>query len=382
MTAATAQAMSQTEAGEALRAAIQKVATGPEYSKDLPYEEARRVMAAILSGHADPVQAGVYLIALRMKRETDDENRASLQAILETTNQAEAAVDEVLDIADPYDGFTRGLPVSPFLPAVLAALGVPAFSHGLETVGPKYGITHRKVLRAAGVDVDRDPAEVAAQLADPDIGWGYVDQSRFCPPLHALLPLRERIVKRPVITTVEVLAHPIRGRHRTHFMTGYVHKPYPRIYAMLARHAGFDSLLLVRGVEGGVIPSLKQASVAWQYHGTEEEKPWEVAPRPLGIESDTRAVPLPREYQVATDPAAVGPGFDVDRAAQAAAEVGLAALDGAGGPARDALVYAGALALRHLGRYATSLEAAQAVRQVLASGEAKARFEAAPRISH
>jgi uroporphyrin-III C-methyltransferase/precorrin-2 dehydrogenase/sirohydrochlorin ferrochelatase len=35
-----------------------------------------------------------------------------------------------------------------------------------------------------------------------------------------------------------------------------VHKPYPRIYALLARHAGFDSALIVRGVEGSVIPLL------------------------------------------------------------------------------------------------------------------------------
>ncbi len=382
MTTETAGIPTEEAVRDTLRAAIQKVATGPEYSKDLPYEEATGVMRALLSGDADPVQAGVYLIALRMKRETDDENRGSLQAILEATDRAEAAVDELLDIADPYDGFTRGLPVSPFLPAVLAALGVPAFSHGLETVGPKYGITHRKVLRAAGVDVDRTPEQVAAQLADPDIGWGYVDQSRFCAPLYALLPLRQRIVKRPVLTTVEVLAHPIRARRKTHFMSGYVHKPYPRIYALLARHTGFDSMLLVRGVEGGIVPSLKQASVAWHYHAGGEERPWEVEPQPLGIESQTRAVPLPPRFQVPTAPDAIGPGFDVDEAAQAAAEAGLEALDGAGGPARDSLVYAGALALKHLGRYPTLLAAAQAVREVLASGAAKARFEAAPRSSH
>ena len=377
MTAAMAEAVTGVDAGGVLRAAIQKVATGPEYSKDLTFEEAREVMRAILSGHADPVQAGVYLIALRMKRETDEENLGTLQAILEATHTVTADVDEVVDIADPYDGYTRGLPVSPFLPAVLAAAGVPAFSHGLETVGPKYGITHRKVLRAAGIDVDRAPEAVAAQLADPHIGWGYVDQSRFCPPLHDLLPLRERIVKRPVLTTVEVLARPIQGRVRTHFVSGYVHKPYPRIYALLARHAGFDSMLLVRGVEGGVIPSLKQTSVAWIYRELGEEAPWEVEPGPLGIESETRAVPLPAAFQTTTPPEAIGPGFDVDRAAAAAAEQGLAALDGAGGPARDALVYAGALILTHLGRYPRLLEAAQAVRTVLASGAAKDRFEAA-----
>ena len=40
---------------------------------------------------------------------------------------------------------------------------------------------------------------------------------------------------------------------------------YPRIYALLARHAGFDSALLVRGVEGGVIPGLNQTGKVFRY---------------------------------------------------------------------------------------------------------------------
>eukprot|EP00494_Astrolonche_serrata_P017896 UN18086 len=58
------------DAQDNMRTCIQKVATGPEYSKDLSFEEARDAMATILDGSADPVQAAVYLIALRMKRET------------------------------------------------------------------------------------------------------------------------------------------------------------------------------------------------------------------------------------------------------------------------------------------------------------------------
>ncbi|MEA3410214.1 MAG: hypothetical protein U9R74_01590 [Pseudomonadota bacterium] len=66
-----------------INACIQKVATGPEYSKDIAFEEARDTMRLILGRRVDPVQAAVYLIALRMKRETDDENLGSLQAILD-----------------------------------------------------------------------------------------------------------------------------------------------------------------------------------------------------------------------------------------------------------------------------------------------------------
>ena len=114
-----------------MRSCIQKVATGPALSKDLSFEEAHAAMACILDKKVDAVQAGVFLIALRMKRETNDENKAILRAILDASDSVVAAVDEVVDVADPYDGFTRGLPMSPFLPAVLAACGVACISHGL-----------------------------------------------------------------------------------------------------------------------------------------------------------------------------------------------------------------------------------------------------------
>ena len=94
-----------------------------------------------------------------------------------------------------------------------------------------------------------------ARLADLDVGWAYCDQSVFNPRLHALAELRSLIVKRPALATVEVMAGPVRGRRRTHVVTGYVHKPYARIYMLLVRCAGFDSALIVRGVEGGIIPS-------------------------------------------------------------------------------------------------------------------------------
>jgi anthranilate phosphoribosyltransferase len=280
-------------------------------------------------------------------------------------------VEEVVDVADPYDGFNRSVPASPFLPAVLAALNVPAISHGLETVGPKFGVTHRQILRAAGAPVDLSLTAAAARLGDPEIGWAYVDQRIFCSKLHNLVELRTLIVKRPAITTVETLLGPIRGRRQTHLLTGYVHKPYPRIYALLARHSGFDSALIVRGVEGGVIPSLRQTGRCFYYHQQGPEQAIDIQPAALGIHQSLRAVPIPNEAAQDTEDPVL---LNNDAVARIAAEAGLAALSGEPGPTRDSLVYGAALCLRHLGRYDSLAVAADAVRVVLTSGAALLRF--------
>jgi len=362
----------------AMRSILQRIATGPELSKDISLEEARLGMSLVLEGKVDPVQAGIFLIALRMKRETDDENKGILDAIRDVTESATVSVDALVDIADPYDGFNRNLLVSPFLPSLLAALGVPAFSHGVAEVGPKYGATHSRVLAAAGVPVDGTPSEAADRITDPTIGWAYVDQRSFCPKLHQLTELRTLIVKRPTITTVEVLAGPLRARGTNHLLTGYVHKPYPRIYAMLARHAGFDSALLVRGIEGGVLPSLRQLGTFWHYHGGNAEQRLELQPAELGIQQEVRAVPLPEGlpgYSKKTD--GIGAKVDPAAVAKASAQAGYAALEGSPGPARDSLVYGAALCLWHLKKCASWRAAADKARETIDSGDALRRFRAA-----
>ena len=366
---------SQQQIDAFMRSAIGRVATGPEYSKDLSFEESRSVMNYILENVTDPVQAGIYLIALRMKRETDDENGGSLQAILDITDRVTAEVDTVVDIAEPYDGYMRGAPVSAFLPAVLSACNVPAMSHGLEEVGPKFGVTHRKVLRAAGIDVDLNTTQAVEKINNPEIGWAYVDQAQFCKPLHDLVPLRKRIIKRPVLTTVEVLAKPICGKLTTHLMTGYVHKPYPPVYERLAKLAGYDSAVLVRGVEGGVTPALNKPAKYFEYHGAQGElKEADIHAVDASIEQNVRCVPIP-DSLVQKD--VNGEDIvDVEELSKASAQAGLEALDGKQGPAKDCLTYSASIMLNHLGRADSLAHAADMVSKVIANGKAMKCFQA------
>ena len=361
----------------AMKASIGKVATGPEYSKDLSYEEAYTAMQYILDKDADPVQAAVFFIALRMKRETMDENKGILQAIIDGANRVTANVDELVDVADPYNGHNRSLPICAFIPPVLAACGLPAVSHGLKTINPKYGITSHKVLAAAGIDVNLSTAEAAKRIENSDIGWSYVDQKAYAPELEKLTGLRERIIKRQVLTTVEVLVGPVRAKKHTHLLTGYVHKAYPPVYAELARFAGFDSAMIVRGVEGGVIPSLQQIHKVYSYKNNGEEMPESFDPTSIGIEQSERAVPVPASLPKGDKTKCKE--FDVDAAAAATAEAGIAALKGNKGISYDSLVYSCAIVLAHTREYATGRAenlsaAADKVRKILDSGEAYERF--------
>jgi anthranilate phosphoribosyltransferase len=355
---------------------IQRVATGPQMSKSISYDEARAGMRLVLEELADPIQSAVFLIGLRVKRETDDENKGVLQGIRDNTKTVVADVDELVDIADPYNGYGRSLPSSPFLPVLLAEAGAPAVSHGIETVGPKFGVTHNQVLQAAGVSVELTGEEAGKQISNPEIGWAYVDQSSFCPSLFGLADFRKRIVKRAAISTAEVLTGPVRGRKKTHLLTGYVHNEYPPIYTMLARHSGFDSALLLRGTEGGVTPSLRKRGEFVRYWEQGEDTVVEADPAEIGIEQVNRLVPIPPALLPKKD-REFGPDENNAEIAKLAAKEGLAALEGKNSPTSDALLYSASLTLWHLGRYDSVPDAAFVVREILSSGTTVERFRRA-----
>lgn len=366
---------------------IARIATGPTLSKDLSRDQARDGMELILRGQVDPAQAAVFLVALRMKRETHDELCGVLDALRATAERARADVDELVDMAEPYNGYVRHLPAAPFVPAVLAACGVPCVLHGCREAGPKWGVSAHRILAAAGAAVDATPAQAAARVSAA--GWAYMDLPRFSPPLAALARLRSLIVKRPCLSLLEKLIAPVGPRDGggLHLWVGYAHREYPEILERLARDFGYASMLAVRGVEGGVTTSLagRVRGARFLGQGALEEVSID-ARAALGAALDQRAPALPAGEGLASGGEAEDRGEDaggppsaarLDGWARAAAAAGRAALDGEPGPTADMLVLAAAAMLWHLGKTRDLAEGAARARAALRDRTARERFEAA-----
>jgi len=357
-----------------LRGAIQKVATGPEFSKNISEDDSYHSMLNILEKDADSVQAAIYLIALRMKRETMEENIGSLKALIDKSNIITSSAEEIIDIAEPYNGFLRNTPTSAFLPAVFAASGLPCVTHGVENVGPKFGLTIKRILKTSGVNVEQDVYQAAESISNNEIGWAYVDQEKFCEPLYKLIDLRTRMVKRTILTTIEVLIGPIRGKNKTHLMTGYVHAAYPPVYSDLAKVSGFDSAILVKGVEGGVSPSLRGDGKVFYYVDNSEMQDIKFNAKEISIIQNMRAVPLPeleKVEEIKLDE--ISSDINVEDFSEKAADIGIKALNGEDGPAKDTLIYTGSIALSII-KQISFTDAAEQVKKAINSGKAKEFF--------
>jgi len=385
-----------------LKPVLQKIATGPHLSKDLSEQEAYDAMQSILRGEVHDVQSAIFFIALRMKRETADELVGVFRAILDDAPCVNIKAPSLVTLADQYAGYARGLPASPFIPAVLSALGVPSVTHSPTAMSPKYGLTPLSVLKAAGV-VPHSSLENATSTLEKNAGWVLMDQSVVTPALTTLNALRDLMVKRPFLSTIECCVQPFQAERTNTLVTGYVHKAYPPIYAMCADVANFSNAVFVRGVEGGVVPSLAQVSrfFPWQSDDRTRTQPSSsdhasgqpmntikvtpfddivlneepIDPKALRIEQSERTVPWP-DCDVS----------DHAAAANECAEMGMNALQGEAGLMRDAIRLGAAVAYRahqlSSEQYASasgaqnSLNTAlESVDAVLRAGEAWRRFE-------
>ena len=368
-----------------MREVLQRIATGPTMSKDLSVDQARAAMRLVLEQKADPVQSALFLIALRMKRETDDEMQGVTEAILEGVTTVPVNCEALVTLVDPYDGYIRSLPASPFVPAVLAACGVPVVTHGIESIGPKHGLSVKRVLAAAGIPVNRSLESAARVFNSPQsgsgAGWCYLDQSVIAPELHALQKLRDKMVKRPCITTIEKGLMPLRAKGRNHFITGYVHKAYPDVYASLARTMGFDSASFIKGIEGGVVPTVAQVSRYFQWDANNplaEGSPADhqdsslakirIVPADIGISQTDRAVGLPDEM-LKTDKCGIPTRLSIDKLAECAAQQGMEALSGNHSLMQHSIILGASVALAAFNGASVQV-AAQEVRGVLENGSA------------
>ncbi|MEA2131378.1 MAG: hypothetical protein QOJ85_4269, partial [Solirubrobacteraceae bacterium] len=97
---------------EGFRAVIKAVGTGPRGSRALTFDEAYAATAALLAGEVSPVQAGAFLIAMRIKGETPSELAGITQALRDAARsvapEAPASPRPVVACAGAFDGMAEG----------------------------------------------------------------------------------------------------------------------------------------------------------------------------------------------------------------------------------------------------------------------------------
>ncbi len=225
---------------EIIKACIAKLVE----KKDLSGEEAKQVMADIMSGRCTPSQIGSFLTALRLKGETVEEIAAFAYVMRDKAIKIPVTGSENLIDTCGTGGDAKGtFNISTITAFVAAAAGAKVAKHGNRAASSKCGSAD--VLEQLGVNLDITP-EKAGECIEK-IGIGFL----FAPKLHAAMKHaigpRKEIGIRTVFNILGPLTNPAGAAHQ---LLGVYDSSLTETMASVLRALGCKRALVVHGDDG------------------------------------------------------------------------------------------------------------------------------------
>ena len=223
---------------------IRVIGRGRKLRRDLTAEEAADAMRLILGDSSvSEAQIGAFLVTMRVKDESAEELRGFLQGVADYLVPLKPDVENLLDLALPYDGKARYLQTGVMAAMVLASAGVPVLLHGADNIPTKCGVGPLNLLRALGYEADKTPESVGEDLRETN--FGVLNVAHVLPRWTDLTPIRHHFGLRTLMNTIEKLFNPARAPLH---ISGFYHGSYlPRLTLPGSR----DNWVIL-GEEGGV----------------------------------------------------------------------------------------------------------------------------------
>jgi len=328
-----------------IQQAIQKLLA----RQNLDAEEMRIVMRCIMTGNATDAQMAGFLIALRCKGETIDEIAAAADVMRELAARVNIVGDYIIDTCGTGGDGANTFNISTTCAFVVAAAGGQVAKHGNRSVSSSCGSAD--VLEVAGVNLDLN-AEQVAQCVN-EIGVGFL----FAPKHHGAMKHTIKVRKDMGVRTLFNLLGPLSNpAHAPNQLMGVFAKEWVEPLAQVLKKLGSQHVLVVNADDG-----LDEISIATTTTIAELKdglvSTYTISPEQFGF----KRTPL-KELAVAT-------------AADSLAMV-KSVLDNHAGAALD-IVLLNAGAAIYAANIADTMAAGIAkAQQVIASGAAKAKFEA------
>jgi anthranilate phosphoribosyltransferase len=240
---------------------------GKTGSRSLTREEARIAMDMILRGEVKEVQLGAFLMLLRVKEESADELTGFVEAARTVIN-APTNIDVDIDWSS-YAGKRKHLPWFLLSAFTLADRGVRVFMHGSggHTKGRLYT---EEVLKALGIQIAESWADTAHLLDKSH--FAFMPLRHICPPLQAMIDLRNEFGLRSPVHTLARLLNPLAAAHS---IQSVFHPPYALRHQQAAIDLEQFHASVFKG-EGGEVERKPEAltKVYSVHNGSLSEEAW------------------------------------------------------------------------------------------------------------
>lgn len=178
---------------------IEKLIAG----KDLSDDEMGKAFDMIMSGQANDIQIGGFLVALRAKGEKPSEIASAARIMRDKALKVAVDFDVVDTCGTGGDGAST-LNISTAVAFVLAGAGHKVAKHGNRSVSSSSGSAD--CLESLGVPIDLDPEQVAEALKEGNFAFMFAP--RYHPSMKYAMPARKQLGMKTIFNILGPLTNP------------------------------------------------------------------------------------------------------------------------------------------------------------------------------
>ncbi|MGY3039903.1 anthranilate phosphoribosyltransferase [Rhodanobacter sp. TND4EL1] len=244
--------------------------------REIFHDEMIALMRQIMSGEVTPLMTAAIITGLRVKKETVGEITGAARVMRELSAKVEApAHDHFIDIVGTGGDGASSFNISTASMFVAAAAGARVAKHGGRSVSSKSGSAD--VLEALGASIDLTPAQVAACMAETDIGFMFAPNHH--PAMKVVAPVRKEMGVRTLFNILGPLTNPAGAPN---ILMGVFHPDLVGIQVRALQQLGARHALVVWGRDGMDEISLGAATLVGELRdGVVRE--YEVEPEDFGL---------------------------------------------------------------------------------------------------
>src|SRR3954449_1430452 len=251
--------------------AIDALASG----RDLSSDEAAEVLEVIMSGDASEVQIAGFLVALRVKGETEDELAGLARTMRALAARVDCGRDDLLDTAGTGGGGPT-FNVSTTAALIAAGAGCAVAKHGNRSATSLSGSAD--LLEALGARIDLPPVAVARAIAVT--GFGFM----FAPAHHQatryVVPVRKELAVRTIFNFLGPLTNPAGARRQ---LIGVSDPAMLERMARALARLGVDRALVVSSEDGLDEMSTSGTTRVYEVRSPDEVRSYTITPAEAGL---------------------------------------------------------------------------------------------------
>jgi len=179
---------------------LEKVIEG----SNLTFDEAYKVMYAVMNGEVNNSRIASLLTALRIKKETPEEVAGFVKAMREKVIKIKCEDENVIDVCGTGGDGSGTFNISTAVGFVVAGAGVKVAKHGNRSISSKCGSSD--VLHELGVEVQLSPE--LSEKALNEIGIAFLFAPLYHPAMKHVAPIRKELEFRSIFNILGPLTNP------------------------------------------------------------------------------------------------------------------------------------------------------------------------------